>query len=260
MQLKASVFTAAGILAVADLAQATSIHRSKRAEKSKEFYFIKNAHSNNIIGVNGLGDGFSSNNMYMVDDELLNWSDHSSDQHLFEIEMQPDGKHVSIAAKDWEPKLYLTVPPTDGHRGGVPTFTTWYGYDDDDQIFELVPTGIADQYAITMKYDGEGGKLSLGWNEKNPNNGGFFAMPATKYDDMKWYIKKYVPPTTMKPAETVSFNLVSSMAPVIPDAKKADPSSVTEFATTESAIAQRSKTHGHETTLPDWLHTDEDGF
>merc|ERR1712173_107296 len=97
---------------------------------------------------------------------------------------------VRITTKDSNPKLYLTV-----RANGVPTFTTIVR-DHYYQFFELIPTGVPDQYIITIKYGAGGGKLSLGWNEKNPNNGGFFAKLATGHDDMKWYIKKYAPPTT----------------------------------------------------------------
>merc|ERR1712117_418439 len=157
MQLKTSVFAAA----------------VGQSEQFSGEYFIKNAYANKKLSVSGPGNYWSSDTMIMND-----YTAPFCPTQVFELEMHPDGKHVRIASKQYSPTLYLTV-----RTSGVPTFTTWAGYD--DQWFELIQTGVAGRYIITMKFKGEGGNLSLGWN---PSQGGWFARPVTIYDDMKWYI------------------------------------------------------------------------
>ena len=167
MQLTTQVFAAAGFLAAAN---AAAIGQEQFAGE----YFIKNAYANKKLSLSAPGDGWSSDTMIMND-----YSAPFSPTQVFELDMHSDGKHVRIASKAYNPPLYLTIRSINA----TPTFHPWAGYD--DQWFELIQTGVAGRYVITMKFKGEGGNLSLGWN---PTQGGWFAYPYTTYDDMKWYI------------------------------------------------------------------------
>merc|ERR1719326_1883270 len=111
------------------------------------------------------------------------------DNELFEINeienlLIEDGKFVNIVSHNG---LCLTIGESgiSKNNNNVPAFQPCNG--SDEQKFELQDTGVENRFPITTKYikNSDGWRLSLGWN---PSQGGWFAYPATIYDDMKWFV------------------------------------------------------------------------